>query len=304
MGKALHGIVKKVTNPGGASGEPLMGEWVTWVDHDEAGLGDYSDRPIGDDIELGDDGVVVDVYRAVIDLSHAMSYKLGRQCPMTAIYRLKNLHIGLRNINDANDNDHSTSFMGKIRWVAPNKHAIDAIQAARKIARNKSSVQIQGSGMPTAFGQAGAGEKPYTGFRFGWRTENDVLSPTPEDFPAGAAVDGGTPSWCLYDDDGALSIIDGWSEYNGMNSTKSNAMWTKRTGSTSQKLFCLSNDATDGTNPGSGDTDYHYLGGDNHLAVVGGLLCVDFMYSSTDQDGINDDLGVHIEVEVEGWEEF
>jgi hypothetical protein len=297
--------VKKVTNPSADGGvSPAQGEWVTWVDHDEVGVGDYSDRPIGDDIEIDDDGVVLDVYRCVIDLSHAMSKKLGRQCPMTAIYRLKDLKIGLRNVDDGSDNDAATVFSGKIRWVAPNKHAIDAIQAARKLARNKSSVQLTGSGMPTAFGQAGAGERPYTGFRFGWRTENDVMSPTPEDFPVGSAVDGGTPSWCLYDDDGALSIIDGWSEYNGMNATKSNALWTKRTGATSQKLFTCVNNATDGNAPIPANTDYHYNGGDNHLAVVGGLLCVDFMYSSTDQVGANDDLTVHIEVGVEGWEEF
>ena len=69
----------------------------------------------------------------VVDLSHALGYRLGKQLPMTANYRVNYIRIGLRNVDDLNDNDGTSYFAGTVEWYNPSKHRIDGIQAWRML---------------------------------------------------------------------------------------------------------------------------------------------------------------------------
>ena len=203
--------------------------------HDQAGLGETSDYPPGGTLELDNDGEVKPKYRCLIDLSHALSQVLGKQLNMTSVYRVVGLQLGLRPVDDLNDNnqDSGIQFGGRVRFITPTKHRVDAIQNARKLEKMVSMDNIERAtptdGSPSIFGTT---EKSYQGFRFGYRTEKDVLFPNTEEFTGvGAAVEGGTASWCLFDDDGALGIMSAYNEYiDGEDNSKGRALWENRIG--------------------------------------------------------------------------
>lgn len=304
--KNLHIISKKiVATPHGAgpiTGNPAgIGEWAVWVNHDEEGAGDTSDIPSAGDIDLDNDGVYGTRFRAVIDLSHGLGFTLGKQLPMTAVYRVKGLRLSLRPVDDAVDNSQGgVIFGGQIKWLPPNRHCIDAIQAARDVDHLAESIDID-----TDSDLFGTASKDYTGFRFGFRTETDVAYATREGFTAGAATEGGTASWCLFGDDGALGIVDNYNAWKALTPTQgqNRALWNKRVGHTSSMKWASTwvSDTGAQSHP---DWDWQ-AGAGNHLDVVGGLLIVDVQYSSTDGPGeTDDDYTLQVGVEVEGWEEF
>jgi len=314
--KNTYTISKKVTiTPHGDGGLP--GEWAVWVNHDETGVGDTSDIPAFGDIDADNDGVISPRYRAVLDLSHGLGLALGKQLPMTAIYRVKGVKVGIRPVNDGIDNsDGGVMFGGNIKYVFPNKHNIDAIQAARKIERMKESVQIDADS--DIFGTERSG---YNGFRFGWRTESDIYCATREDFSSvGAAVEGGTASWCLYSNDGALGILDNYDDWKGLlpeSGVETRNLWNTRCGEPAKMMWnCAWISNTEAQTDSVGDmafstgaisqADFNkQYGADNHLPVLGGLLIVDVNYSSTDPPGVqDDDYYVFVEVDIEGWEAF
>lgn len=315
--KNTYTISKKVTtSPHGSGGQP--GEWAVWVEHDELGLGSTSTQPASGDIDADNDGVISPRYRAVVDLSHGLGLALGKQLPMTAIYRVKGIKVGIRPVDDTIDNsDGGVMFGGNIKYIFPNKHNIDAIQAARKIERMKESVQIDSDS--DIFGTTNSG---YNGFRFGWRTESDVYYATREDFSGvGVPVDGGTASWCLYSDDGALGILDNYDDWKGLlpeSGVETRNLWTTRVGEPAKMMWnCAWVSHTEAqtqipemdvilSTGAVSQADFNkQWGADNHLPVLGGLLIVDVNYSSTDPPGTaDDDYYVFVEVDVEGWEAF
>lgn len=305
--KNTYTISKKITvTPHGSGGSP--GEWAVWVNHDQIGLGDTSDIPLNGDIDLDNDGVYSDRHRAVIDLSHGLGQALGKQLPMTAIYRVKGIRVGIRPVDDAFDNfQGGVMFGGNIKYVFPNKHNIDAIQAARQVERLAESTSIDSDSDVFGTGHSG-----YNGFRFGWRTETDVYHATREGFGEGSAAEGGSSSWVLYSDDGSLGILDNYSTYKGLVphvGANERNLWNSRCGSPSKMIWACTW-VSDAGAQGQPDFTKQY-GAENHLPVLGGLLVLDVNYSSTDasnsNDGVpfpDDDYCVFIEVDVEGWEAF
>lgn len=303
--KNTYTISKKVTSTQHGSNGPL-GEWAVWVNHDEEGVGDTSDVPSFGDIDVDNEGVFGTRHRAVIDLSHGLGQALGKQLPMTAIYRVKGIKVGIRPVNDTQDNyQGGVMFGGNIKYVFPNKHNIDAIQAARKVERLAESSSIDSDS--DVFGTERSG---YNGFRFGWRTESDVYMATREGFSEGDAVEGGVASWCLYSDDGALGILDNYATWKGLVpqvGTEHRNLWNTRCGSPSKMMWNCTWVSDTGA---QGQADFHkQWGAENHLPVLGGLLVLDVIYSSTDQPNellkpSDDDYVVFVEVDVEGWEAF
>ena len=75
-------------------------------------------------------------YDWVVDISHLLSEQLGKQMPMMATYRVKGMHLSLRNVNDVADNDASLAIGGIVNWYSPTKHRIDALQHARTYKRH------------------------------------------------------------------------------------------------------------------------------------------------------------------------
>jgi len=300
--KNCYTISKKVTSSVHGNGGP-NGEWAVWVNHDEIGLGETSEIPPSGDIDLDNDGIIGPRYRAIIDLSHGLGQALGKQLPMTAIYRIKGVRVGIRPVDDSTDNTQGgVMFGGNIKYIAPNKHNIDAIQAARKVERLQESIVVDSDS--DIFGSGNVG---YNGFRFGWRTESDVYYATREDFAGiGMPVEGGLSSWCLYSDDGALGILDNYATWKGLVpqvGTDGRNLWNDRCGLPSKMQWSCTWVSDSGA---QAQADYiKQCGSENHLPVLGGLLALDVIYSSTDGTGsIDDDYNVFIEFDVEGWEAF
>ncbi|AXH76826.1 MAG: hypothetical protein [Cressdnaviricota sp.] len=120
--KQIHSVSTVVTNDTDDGGY----EGASWVIND----------PVGSNISPDSDGVFGTTKYVLVDLSKLLSVKLGRQMPMTATYRLKGFQIGLRNVDDADDNDRSAFMGGTVFYHSPTKHKIDALQAARFVERH------------------------------------------------------------------------------------------------------------------------------------------------------------------------
>ena len=277
--------------------------WARFVNHDQEGMGDYSDYAGSDDIVPDADGYYPagDRYRIAVDLSNAMSSIIGKQCPMTANYRLKGLGIRIRPVDDWLDNEAGGCvFSGDVKYLLPNKHNIDAIQACRQLEN-----YAEESGLDSDSTWMQSTQANYKGFRFGWRTELDVAAPTTEGFSLGAAVEGGAASWNLYNDDGALGMMDLWRTYKDLNPTQSNTLWEHRIGNTSKFGWMAGwlDDAEAGSVP---EGDFLMMcPPDNHIEILGGLLMIDFTHSTLREGIINsNEYHVYVDVHVEGWEAF
>lgn len=100
--------------------------WARWVDVGSAGVtsdgafspasgGEYNDKP-----------------HAVLDLSAALSYMLGRQIRQNSTFRISYLGVAMENDDAGDDNDESMSAVGRFRYYSPQKHRVKAYQTYRK----------------------------------------------------------------------------------------------------------------------------------------------------------------------------
>ena len=80
--------------------------------------------------------------RIVIDLSEALGYRLGKQIPQTANFRVNYLSISLRNVDDGSDNDGPQYFAGDFEWYTPTKHRVDAVQAWRQLEKRLEEMTL------------------------------------------------------------------------------------------------------------------------------------------------------------------
>lgn len=312
--QAIHTLVGKATNAGSVSqGSNGRGDWLRWVRHDQSGVGQDTDYPSGGTIDLDNDGEVKPKFRCIADLSHALSQVLGKQLNMTSVYRVVGLQIGLRPVDDLNDNNQESGiqFGGRVRMITPTKHRVDAIQAARKLEKLVSEDNLERAtvtdGGPSVFGNT---EKTYQGFRFGYRTEVDVVFPNTEEFTGvGAAVEGGTPAWCLFDDDGALGIMSAYNEFiDGEDNSKGRALWDNRIGKFTSTgipwMAAWNNDER--STPVAGDWSWQAPAG-THIDALAGLLLFDVEYSSVEGTllpSVDDDYYLEVGIQVAGWGDF
>lgn len=299
---AIHSATTYVKNASAVK-DDIRGAWARFVNHDELGAGHLSEEPANSDIDADDDGKFNPIRRVVVDLSAAMSHTLGKQVPQCANFRLKGLHIGIRPADDAYDNadDQGLTVGGRVRWLEPNLHLIDAIQAARKVDTLSEMASIDSDSHVF-----GTNRENYKNFRFGWRTEYDVMFPTAENFGVGTDAEGGTSSWCLYDYDGCLGIVSEYTDFKQLtDSDKDGALWTNRAGMMAGSIWTCA--WTDRTNAIEGaDVDYHMtVPAGGHYPICTGLVVIDIIYTSiASQLLIDNDYEVVIGVDVEGWEAF
>lgn len=269
---------------------PASSDWAKWINNDD-GSGEYQ-------IDTDADGVFTSSNRILIDLSHALSIRLGRQMPMMATYKVNYVRIELCNHDDANDNDSGADFNGLIHHWTPTKHRIDAMQMARQLEKITESTDIDADSFLLTT------ERDYTGMRFNWDQTGQVQFATAEDFSALAGTE-----WDL----GELFSI-----YSANNADSSapyaNALWNQgRCGYPDTQGFAVSyvNDTAqtdtinDGHNPQSRPFSLVLPKG-LEMEVLGGLMMLDFTHSSTDSpiNTIDDDYNVRVTVGVSGWSDF
>lgn len=250
----------------------------------------FIDGGSSNNIDIDADGVMSDRTIICLDLSEMLGYRLGKQIPMTANFRVNYLRIGLRNVNDANDNDGPNYFAGDWEWYNPTAHRVDAIQAWRRL-ENEFEADDVNTGL-----LQGRSQDVYTGFRFGWTDNSDISFSTagaPSELPNGYAL---TKMLSEYnealDNDGVP--------------TKSFALWDRKVGRSSHLGFHANCDNGDGQIGESSRVfiqDGEWIAPSMHnIEVLGGLLIANITHSSPDTPQlVDDDFEVYIDVGISGW---
>ena len=236
--------------------------------------------------------------RIVCDISELLGYRLGKQIPQTATFRVNHLRVGLRNVDDSNDNNGPNYFAGTWEFYTPTKHRIDAIQAYRKWAKHQKSLDPNDSNEFAAiYGEADTDD--YKGIRFGWELESDVTAATESEYSSNP-----------------FALTDMLTEYNdGLEDdgqpSKRRAIWDRKVGRSSHvswHAICNNGEFVDGIVENDPiDTafiqDGVWTAPSGHcLEIIGGLLVLNIRYSSTDTvQLIDDDFSLTIDIGVSGW---
>lgn len=243
-------------------------------------------------IDIDADGVMINstTTKIVIDLSECLGYRLGKQIPMTANFRVNYLRFGLRNEDDTNDNDGQNYFAGDWEWYSPTKHRIDAVQAWRGLERRMEEDDtdiglMQGTDMDA-----------YKGFRFGWDMASDINFSTPgapsDHLPDGYAL---APMVAYYND-----ALD-----NDGAPTKSGAIWDRKVGRSSHLgTHAVCSNGEGGTTTFIADIeDGVWIAPAGHcIEVLGGLLVLNITHTSADTpQSFDDDFRVYLDIGVSGW---
>ena len=233
--------------------------------------------------------------RIICDLSELLSYRLGKQIPMTANFRINYLKLSLRNVNDGNDNDGPNYFAGDWEWYTPTKHRVDAVQAWRQLEKRLEEDDSDEEGIFVA------SEDRYKGFRFGFVSDQDVLHPTQ-----------GAPAALPY----GYTLADMISTYNdGLHNgepSQTNALWDRKVGRSNHlgwSAVCENGFFKDdfGVNNDNYDSafiqDAEWTAPNGHaIEVMGGLLAINVTHSSVDTiQNIDDDFHLFIDIGISGW---
>lgn len=249
-------------------------------------------------IDIDADGVLEGTANAriiVCDLSAMLGYRLGKQIPMNATFRINHLGISARNVDDANDNDGPQYFAGDWEWYSPTKHRIDAVQAWRMLEKKLEEDDADSEGIFVS------SEDRYKGFRFGWTRETDVLAPSlgaPSQLPNG------------------YNIVQMLSSYNdgltnGGVPTQVNAIWDRKVGRSSHLNWALTvnngefyDELTDNDAINTAYIqDATWTAPSGHcIEVIGGLLVINVTHSSIDTvQFVDDDFEFEVNIGVSGW---
>lgn len=255
-------------------------------------------------VDIDADGVMApgSTKRVIVcDISEMLSYRLGKQIPQTATFRVNYLKVSLRNVDDLNDNNGPNYFAGTWEWYAPTKHRIDAIQAYRKWAKVSQEANASDvSEFSAIYDDANSDE--YKGIRFGWLAESDVNHAT----VSGSATN-------------PFALVDMFTEYNdGLENdglpTKNRALWDRKLGHTQHLGWsAVCNNGEFIVQTGDNDPvetafirDGEWTAPSGHcIEVLGGLLVLNIRHSSIDtvQD-VDDDFDLQLDIGVSGWSAF
>jgi len=268
--------------------------------------------PIGADISPDADGV----YPApglyfLVDISHMLSRALGKQMSMTSTYRVTGIKLGVKNVDDIDDNDRGIVLGGYLWYHTPTKNKIDAIQACRKIERASEANQIDPDSLFIRT------EDRYTGFRFNWNDDQQVYYPTNALDVGGYKTLTGKDEWSLHH----MLDLYGTSLGPADGCEKGRQLFNSRTGGVNLMRWALAfNNAMHVDppvaaghildpglpylieNPAVNDFEYVAEAG-RHIDVMGGLILGQVQFSNTIPNGdvSPDDYLLQVEITVEGW---
>lgn len=272
------------------------------------------DSGTGDYVEEDADGALTGP-NFVVDLSHLLSVRLGRQLPQMATYRVKGFRLSLENVDNTNDNNYGLSIGGVVQWYSPTEKRVDALQYARQYKRDMMSTLAGSTSDPFAPFTSG---KDYTGLRFNWSEDADGVYGAIND---GSSVMSGN-EFSMYE------IFDHYNEAIGGNpsdeghgsgSSAGDALWTTRVGEgmtdavswecsyRNSAWFDQLDVTDDGFSFEPESMPYELMMSANHFDVLGGLLLVKCQHTNTENPrfgDVNDEYHLRLTVFVEGWEAF
>lgn len=243
------------------------------------------------DIDIDNDGVMTD--EILIDLSHGLSTRFGRQMSQMMSYDVNYMRIDLENVDDVfADNDQGAAFGGKVEYWSPSHHRIAALKMARKVETLKESIEIDADSffMTTDF--------DYSGFRFNWDADNQVQYATAEFFSNLAGN-----QWDMKE------LFDVYDVGVGQLQEKTNSLWRNdgRTGYP-EGFGWAAHYVNDATLDLQEVLSYKpvqsafIMNMNEPISVLGGLMNVKVTHSSVDAPGgVDDDYRLRITVGVTGW---
>lgn len=232
---------------------------------------------------------------AVIDLSAALSQKLGRQISQNQTFRVNYISVTLENHDDTIDNNESAVFSGRVRWYSPTHHRVEAY----KLYRSAWKHYYKGSTNTLAFDDehTATGGGSYQGLRIGL-----CESAAYEQVPYQATdpftdVEGAWPNLNII-----FNAYDNMLPSGDVSKQPDNALWTSgRTGypdGIDWSTYLKNN----GDNQMNAQVGAFQWNGD--ADVMCGLLCLDVQGSST-QGGLSaaftDEYRIRVSVGVSGW---
>lgn len=269
------------------AGSPTSTRWCKWIENDDAA------SPDDETIDADADGFYTQSNKILVDLTDALSSRLGRQMSMMSTYRVSSITVQLLN-QDAgiNDNESGLSVSGAIEWWSPTKHRIDAMQMARQLEIASESTVIDADSFLLST------DRDYSGIRFNWDADGQVNYPTGESFNALVGAE-----WDLHE---LFGIYNNTLPPN----SASNALWgSGRTGYVSDMGFTCSyvnNTDVDGTAVSGHNPQSRPFQFNGNIDVLAGLLAIDFTHSSTDSpvNTVDDDYLVQVTIGVEGWSDI
>lgn len=233
-----------------------------------------------------------------IDLSQAMSQRLGRQMSQFSTYRVSYISIELRNVDDAFDNEGGLILQGQCKYFSPTKHRIDALKLARMVEKHIESGEVDADSWLLS------NQEDYRGLRFNMDGDGQTTFATSESLSALPETE-----WQMQD------LFDVYDIQLGV-ATQQNALWASgRTGYTNSigwsTSFENSYEADAGTNTNPLHVNPFVFQTDHQgaLEVLGGLLKLDITHSnvehSEDLDDTNDDdYQMYVTIGVDGWRDF
>lgn len=250
-------------------------------------------------IDIDADGVMEGTATSriiVCDLTEMLGYRLGKQLPQNATYRVNHLSISARNVDDTNDNDGPNYFAGDYEWYSPTKHRIDGIQAWRMLEKEIERADADVEGIFVSTGDR------YKGFRFGWTNATDISYPT---LGAPAALTNG------------YNLVEMLRTYNDglMNDgvpTQNNPIWDRKVGRSSHLSWSLTTNngmIEDTIGPVNQPIDNALIqdavwtAPSGHcIEIIGGLLVINVTHSLTDTvQSFDDDFEFEVNIGVSGW---
>jgi hypothetical protein len=258
-----------------------------------------------------DDGDPTEVAYTV-DLTKLLSELTCKQLSQMATYRVTQMGISLRNVDNTNDNDYGIAVGGRVRWYSPTNKRVDALQHARNFKRSK--VDLSGnSSDPYAPWQ---NEKHYKSLRANWKDDAEVPDATTDDtaelsgtyfsfeqiFDHYNAVIAGTPA-----EEGRPTSGEGmanWITRAGFDqcdqlfwdASYKNSMFSDGLGADNALIFDPLATPWSWTAPSG-----------SHAAILGGLLRVSYFHTNTDNPRAGeteDEYQMLFTATVEGWKEF
>ena len=146
-----------------------------------------SNAPSENDIDADNDGVLDPIHEFSVDLSRIASRAIGYQASMMAGYKLHRIKMGIRPVDDINDNDMYASFGIALDMYPATDHAKKALGLARRVEKADEAAQVDGDSLFLTSGQ------DYSGFRYGWNAGN---SDTPV-FTTNNSIAGMSNEWLL-----------------------------------------------------------------------------------------------------------
>jgi len=266
---------------------PTVGTWAIWDDDTAAGAGFSADGSVNED----PDGQYNPIGRATLDLSHALSQKLGKQFSQSDSYRVRYLSVGLRNVDDMVDNESAMAIGGKFYWFAPTHHRLEAMKIARMIEKHDETdeVDVDGYFLPL--------DPRYKGLRFNYSADNQVALATPESVGLSPGF------WNL------TALFQAYSEgIQGGTPNVSNALWEHRCALTSEAIAFEAAWSNNAMHPLTGLKDFNDVETNDFQMVLpgrgfeclAGLLRMSLTHSNTNITGlVDDDFSVVVTVGVE-----